>query len=83
MIYSKTILQFALLMIYRLSLNFPHVEYENALTKFNGDSNEAILQRIISNPIHVYKLVRDTEAFASQFVPMLEDSLNFESKEIR
>ena len=81
--YFKTILKFALSIIYRLSLNFPIVEYEIALTKFNGDANEAILQRIISNPIHVYKLVRDTEAFASQVVPTLKDSLTFESKEMR
>ena len=50
---------------------------------FNGDTNEAIHQRIISNPIPVYKLVRDTEAFASQIVPMLKDSAKLESKEMR
>ena len=64
----------------RISQNFPHLEYENALKEFNENSNEAILQRIVSNPIHVYKLVRDTEYFASLVVPKLEDDLDLDSK---
>ena len=51
---------------YRISLKFPVLEYENALIEFDGDINEAILQRIVSNPIHVYKLVRDMESFGSK-----------------
>lgn len=47
-------------------MNWPQTEYENALLEFNGDKDEAILQRIISNPIHVYKLIKETEKFASE-----------------
>ena len=68
------------LISYRFSLNFPYLEYEKALKEFNQNSNEAILRRIVSNPIHVYKLVRDTEYFASLVVPKLEDDLDLDSK---
>ena len=56
-------------------MNWPQVEYENALLEFNGDKTEAILQRIISNPIHVYKLIGETEKFASEvYNPLIEQS---------
>ena len=41
-----------------MSINWPIVEYQNALCEFNGNKEEAILQRIIANPLYVYKLVK-------------------------
>ena len=52
--------------------------------EFDGDTNEAILQRIVSNPIHVYKLVRDMESFSSKMLskPMDDSDMkgNFQEK---
>ena len=60
---------------FRLSINLPLIEYENALLEFDGDSQEAIFKRIISNPLHVYKLVRDTEHFGFHILnPLVEYS---------
>ena len=64
-----------MLSFFRTSMNWPQLEYENALVEFNADKSDAILQRIISNPIHVYKLIRDTEMFASKvYAPLMENS---------
>ena len=52
-----------------MSINFPLTEYENALVEFNGNSNEAIRERIVSNPIHVYQLIKHTEIFGSEILP--------------
>ena len=58
-----------------MSQNFPLVEYENAFVEFNGDTNEAILQRMVSNPIHVYNVIRDMEHFGSEILPHVEYSI--------
>ena len=50
---------------YSIAFHFPVLEYDNALIEFDGDINEAILQRLVANPIHVYKLVREMEIFSS------------------
>ena len=58
-------------LIYRVLLSFPALEYEAALLEFQGDIDEAIIQRIVSNPIHVYKLVKEMELFSSKVGPIL------------
>ena len=58
-----------------MSINFPLVEYETALVEFNGDKDEAILQRLVSNPIHVYNVVREMEHFGSEILPHIEYSI--------
>ena len=58
-------------LIYRVSLSFPELEYEAALVEYHGDIDEAIIQRIVSNPIHVYKLVKEMELFSSKVGPIL------------
>ena len=65
---------------YRISFHFPVIEYENALIEFNGDIDEAILQRLIANPIHVYKLVREMEIFYSGAVSKLMEDLNLDGR---
>ena len=54
-----------------MSENFAVVEYENAMVEFNGDKDEAILERMVSNPIHVYNVIRDMEYFVSEILPLL------------
>ena len=49
----------------RMLMSWPKEEYENALKEFDGNENKAIYERIISNPIHVYKLVKEMQKFAS------------------
>mgnify|MGYP001501562414 CR=1 FL=1 len=61
---------------YRIAFHFPVLEYENALIEFDGDISEAILQRVVANPIHVYKLVREMEMFSSGIVSKLTESPN-------
>ena len=58
-------------LIYRVSLSFPEYEYEAALVEYHGDIDEAIIQRIVSNPIHVYKLIKEMELFSSKVGPIL------------
>ena len=65
-----------------MSKNFPLVEYETALVEYNGDHEEAILQRLVSNPIHVYNVLRDMEHFGSEILPHIEYSILHGTKKL-
>ena len=61
----------------RMLMSWPKEEYENALFEFDGNRIKAIYERIISNPIHVYKLVKEMQNFASAvYFALLESSRN-------
>ncbi len=56
-------------------MTWPEEEYKNALFEFGGNKDKAIYERIISNPIHVYKLVKEMQKFASVvYFPRLESA---------
>ena len=59
---------------YLVEQEFMALELENGLREGLAE-DEVILERLVPNPVHVFKLIKSTLDFAQECIPQIKNSL--------